>query len=195
MMIDSNTWAAAAMGIALSACCGFRVFIPMLIAGLSSRFHWFHWFQFTGSFLWLSTTPALVSLATAAVVEIAAYYIPFVDNILDAMATPLSMAAGALLATSVMPVETEWMKWTIGIIAGGGGAGLIASGTGLLRLLSSKVTLGSGNAVVATAENTAAITGSVMSLLLPVFMAAIFIILFFYLAKKTWTKFTSGTQK
>ncbi|MBO9593138.1 MAG: DUF4126 domain-containing protein [Niabella sp.] len=178
---DIQTFSAAALGIALAACCGFRVFVPMLIAGIAGRFNLFH---FSESFLWLSSTPALIALGIATVFEIAGYYIPFIDNILDTIATPLAAVAGTLLATSVIPVDNDWMKWIIGIVAGGGGAGLIASGTGLLRLLSSKTTAGMGNNVVATGENAAALGGSVLSFLIPVIMAVLFILFFIWIIKK-----------
>ncbi len=191
MTFDANTLTAAAMGIALSASCGFRVFIPMLVAGLASRFQWFH---FAESFSWLSSTPTLISLSTASVLEIAAYYIPFVDNILDTIATPLSMAAGTVMASSILPIENEWLRWMTGIVAGGGGAGLVASGTGLLRLLSSKFTLGTGNAAVATVENTSALAGSIMSFIVPVIMAIVFFVLFVFLIKKLVDKLTASKE-
>lgn len=177
---------AAALGIALAACCGFRVFLPMLVAGLVSRFELFH---FSESFHWLSTTPALICLGAATLLEMTAYYIPFVDNLLDTIAAPSAAIAGTLLATSVIPIENEWMKWIIGIVAGGGGAGLISSGTGLLRLLSSKTTLGTGNAVVATGENTAALGGALLSFLVPVVMAILFLLLFIWVIRKLFKKF------
>lgn len=190
MHFDMQTITAAALGIALAACCGFRVFVPMLIAGLAAKYNIF---QFSENFDWLATTPALVALGAATLFEIAGYYIPFIDNILDAIATPLAAAAGTLLATSVIPIDNEWVKWIIGIVAGGGGAGLIASGTGFLRLLSSKTTLGTGNAVVATGENTAAIGGSILSFLIPIIMAVVFLLFFFWVIKKIIKRF-SGSQ-
>ncbi|WP_346239426.1 DUF4126 domain-containing protein [Niabella insulamsoli] len=188
--MDIETIAAAALGIALAACCGFRIFIPMLIAGLSNRFQLF---QFAEHFQWLSSTPALICLGAATILEMVAYYVPFLDNILDTIATPSAAIAGTLLATSVIPIETEWVKWVIGIIAGGGGAGLVASGTGLLRLLSSKTTLGTGNAVVATGENTAAVGGSLLSFAIPIIMAVVFILLFIWVIKKAGARFKRRT--
>lgn len=186
MNLDAQTITATALGVALAACCGFRVFVPMLVAGLASKFHIFN---FSESFAWLATTPALIALSAATLVEIGGYYIPFIDNILDTISAPLAAVAGTLLATSVLPIDNEWMKWMIGIIAGGGGAGLISSGTGFLRLLSSKATLGTGNAVVATGENTAAIGGSILAFMVPVIMAALFVLFFFWLVKKLYNRF------
>ena len=186
MNFDVQTITATALGIALAACCGFRVFVPMLVAGLASRFHIFN---FSESFSWLSSTPSLIALGAATIAEIGAYYVPFIDNILDTISAPLAAVAGTLLATSVIPIDNEWMKWIIGIVAGGGGAGLISSGTGLLRLFSSKATLGTGNAVVATGENTAAIGGSILAFLIPVIMAVLFILMFFWVIKKLYNRF------
>ena len=184
--MDIQTFTAAALGIALSDCCGFRVFIPMLAAGLASRFNLFH---FAESFSWLSSTPALIALGSAAIAEIIAYYIPFVDNILDTISAPLAAIAGTLLATSILPIDSEWMKWMVGIIAGGGGAGLISASTGLLRLFSSKTTLGTGNAVVATGENAAAVTGSLLSFVIPIGMFILFLFFFIWLIKKIVRRF------
>ncbi|OJU22624.1 MAG: hypothetical protein BGN92_08910 [Sphingobacteriales bacterium 41-5] len=193
MNFDVQTITATALGIALAACCGFRVFVPMLVASLASKFHIFN---FAESFSWLSSTPVLVALGAATFVEIAAYYVPFIDNILDTVAAPAAGIAGTLLATSVIPIDNEWMKWIIGIVAGGGGASLISSGTGLLRLFSSKATLGTGNAVVATGENTAAIGGSILAFLIPIIMAILFVLFFFWIIKKIYNRFTKkNTQK
>lgn len=186
MDFSIETVSATALGIALAASCGFRVFVPMLVAGLASRFHVFN---FSESFAWLSSTPALIALGAATVAEISAYYVPFIDNALDTISAPLAAVAGTLLATSVIPIENEWMKWIIGIVAGGGGAGLISSGTGLLRLFSSKATLGTGNAVVSTGENTAAIGGSVLAFVIPIVMAVLFVLFFFWIIKKIYRKF------
>ncbi len=187
MNFDVQTITATALGIALAACCGFRVFVPMLVAGLASKFQLF---QFSDSFTWLSGTPALIALGAATIAEIVAYYIPFIDNILDTLSAPLAAIAGTLLATSVIPVDNEWMKWIIGIVAGGGSAGLISSGTGLLRLFSSKTTLGTGNAVVSTGENTAAIGGSILAFLIPVIMAMLFVLFIFWIIKKIYHRIT-----
>jgi len=68
------------MGIGLSASAGFRVFVPLLIAGIGGRFGWV---PLTDHFHWLGEWPALICFGTATVIEIFAYYIPVVDNLLD----------------------------------------------------------------------------------------------------------------
>jgi Domain of unknown function (DUF4126) len=168
----STIISAIALGIGLSACCGFRVFIPLLVASIAA---YFKWIPVNQGMEWLGTVPAILSFGTAAILEVAAYYIAFIDNLLDTIAAPLAILAGTLIAATVLPVGEldPMLKWGLGILAGGATAGTIQVGSGLLRLLSTKTTAGLGNSVIASGENLAAITGSVGSLLLPVIMAII----------------------
>ena len=177
-----------AMGIALSACAGFRVFIPMLAGALAGHFGLVDLPQ---SMAWLSSWPAIALFGTAALAEIAAYYIPFVDNLLDTIATPLSVGAGTVLAASILPVgDNEPLRWAVGLLAGGSAAGTIQLGTGLLRLFSSKATAGTGNVVVSTSENVAAVSGSVLSLFIPVLIAVLLLGLIVWIVVKLGKRVT-----
>ena len=165
---------AVAIGIGLAASAGFRVFVPMLVAAIAAR---------TGilplneSFQWLASWPSIIILGTATVVEILAYYIPVVDNLLDTLSTPLAIGAGTLLLTSVLPIDSELMKWITGAAVGGGSAAVVQSGSALTRLTSTKLTAGLGNPVVATAENMAATGTSILALVIPFFILTIFLLL------------------
>lgn len=163
-----------AIGIGLSASCGFRVFVPMLIAGVAAKMNLF---PVTEGFQWLAGWPAIISFATATVVEILAYYIPFVDNLLDTIATPLAVGGGTILLASVLPIDNEFLKWVSGFLFGGGAAATVQGGTVLTRLASAKLTAGAGNAVVASGEHAAAFGISVLSLFIPLIIAALIIIL------------------
>jgi len=165
-----------ALGIGLSACAGFRVFIPMLAGAIAAHFNIIHLQQ---DMHWLGSWPAIIIFGTAAIAEVGAYYLPFIDNMLDTIAAPLSVAAGTVLASSILPVQDlePALRWGIGLIAGGAAAGTIQLGTGLLRLLSSKATIGAGNAFVATTENAAAIFGSVFVFVIPVIVALLLLFL------------------
>lgn len=178
---------AVTLGIGLSASTGFRVFIPMLVASLAAKFGVFHP---TGSFEWLGSLPAIIAFGSATVVEIAAYYIPFIDNLLDSITTPLSVGAGTLLMTSVLPIDNELMKWITGFIVGGGAAATIQGGSVLTRLTSSKFTAGTGNHVLATGENVAAVSTASLSFVIPIIIAILFIGLFILTFKKlfSWIK-------
>lgn len=164
------------LGIGLSAATGFRIFVPALIANVAVMNGWI---APSEGFAWLGTWPAFLVLLTATAMEIAAYYIPFVDNMLDTIATPASVIAGAILTTSFIELDNPVLQWVLGIIVGGGTAGIVQSGTGLLRLFSSKFTGGLGNPVVSTTENVAAFGISGMAVLLPVFamVATVFLLI------------------
>ncbi len=181
--MDTQTITAIAMGIALSASCGFRVFIPMLGASFAA---YQNWFSLPADMTWMGSLPALICFGTAAVLEIGAYYIPFVDNLLDTIATPLAAVAGTVLAASFLPIAelNPMLKWILAIIAGGGAATTVQAGTGLLRLVSSKTTAGLGNSVVATGENALAISGTILSFVVPVVAAILFLLLLFWIGRK-----------
>src|SRR6266568_2193185 len=118
------------VGIGLSAACGFRVFVPLLvmsIAALSGHLTLAHGFEWIGSY------PALVAFAVATCLEIAGYYIPWVDHLLDTVATPVAIIAGTLVSASMVTDLSPFLKWTLAIIAGGGAAGMVQATTVLTR--------------------------------------------------------------
>jgi hypothetical protein len=165
---------AVAIGLGLSASCGFRVFVPLLVAGAAAKMGVF---PLQEEFQWLASWPAIICFGTATLVEILAYYIPFIDNLLDTVTTPLAIGAGTILLTSVLPIDNDILKWTSGLIGGGGAAAIIQGGTVLTRLASSKLTAGTGNAIVATGEHAAAIITSLLSLLIPMVVAVTLMLL------------------
>lgn len=162
------------LGIALSACCGFRIFVPLLLASLAARFGFV---PLSSGFEWMNTWAAVTCFGVASVLEVAAYYIPVVDNLLDTLTTPGSVIAGIVISASMFTNIDPMTQWTLALIAGGGTAGIIQSSTGLLRLGSTKLTAGLGNSVVATLENIFSVIGSLLSLLIPVAMFVLFITL------------------
>jgi hypothetical protein len=104
---------AVAMGIGLSTSCGFRVFVPMLVASVAAKFGIFPVIE---GFQWLASWPALICFGTATAAEILAYYILFIDNLLDTITTPLAIGGGTLLMTSVLPIDNDFLKWAAGFI-------------------------------------------------------------------------------
>ena len=169
------------LGIGLSASCGFRVFLPMLAANIAAMSGWVTPGE---SFEWLATWPAFFALLTATTAEIGGYYIPFIDNLLDTIATPAAVIAGTLLTTSFVHIESPVLHWGLGLMVGGGTAGLVQAGTGILRLLSSKTTAGFGNPVVSTAENVASFSLSGLAIFLPVIALLVVVLMVLWLLKK-----------
>ena len=159
-----------ALGVGLAAAVGFRVFVPLLVvsvAALSGHL------TLSSGFAWLGTPAALVMLSVAAVLEILAYYIPGVDNLLDALAGPAALVAGTVVSAAVMTDLPPLVKWTTAVIAGGGAAGLTQGLTSLLRAKSTVMTAGLGNHVLATGELGGALLISLLALVAPVAAVAL----------------------
>lgn len=118
---------------------------------------------------WMGSWEAIVCFGIAAATEIVAYYVPFLDNVLDTITTPLAVVAGTLIASSLIPVDgnSALLHWGLSAISGGTLAGGIQGGTGFIRLFSTKATVGAGNVLIASAENAAAITGIFLSFAVP----------------------------
>jgi hypothetical protein len=153
-----------ALGIGLSAACGLRVFAPFAVlsaATLTGQL------ELSESFRWIGTYEALVLFSAATFIEVLSYYIPWVDNLLDTIATPAAVLAGAIATASVVTDISPMLRWTLAIIAGGGTAGIIQMGTTWVRGVSSVTTGGFGNFVVATGEWMGSLTMATLSVLFP----------------------------
>ncbi|WP_235183893.1 DUF4126 domain-containing protein [Hymenobacter sp. IS2118] len=172
---------AGALGLGLAASSGFRVFVPLLTASLAYHFGYM---TPAAGFAWLGSWPALLTLATATVVEIAGYYLPVVDNLLDTLTTPASFIAGTILMTSALPHLDPTLRWTLGVLVGGGTAGIIQTGTALLRGASTVATGGLGNPVLATVENALAVGGVTFTLLLPLVAAGVVVLLVVFVVSR-----------
>ena len=175
------------LGIGLAAATGFRVFLPMLIVSAGA---------YTGhlplaeSFSWLGTSSALIMLGVATIVEILAYYIPGLDNLLDALATPAALVAGTIVSAAVMTDVPPMVKWTAAVIAGGGIAGITQGAIAMLRANSTVWTGGLGNFIIATAELAGAL---VVSLAAPVAALAL-VILFLWLTTRLLRRLLRGMR-
>ena len=133
------------LGIGLSAATGFRIFVPFLVANIASITGYLH---LSPSFEWIGTYPALILFGAATILEIAACYIPWLDNILDSIATPAAFIAGAILMVAVVSGLPPLAKWTLAIIAGSGAAGIVQTGTTATRLASPTTTGGLAYTIV-----------------------------------------------
>jgi hypothetical protein len=166
--------AGLALGFALSACCGFRVFAPLLITGIAAHIGWI---PIAPNVAWIGSWTALICFATASLMEIGAYYIPVIDNLLDTIATPAAVIAGTILSAATFVHLDPTYQWILAAIVGGSSAGLIQAGSGLTRLLSTKATAGTTNHLLATGENTAAVAVPIFALLAPVIIALLMLCL------------------
>jgi hypothetical protein len=160
------------IGVALAAACGFRVFVPLLALGIAGRVGHV---PLAGDFHWISSMPALIALGTATVVEIVAYYVPWLDHALDTIATPAAVLAGVIATAAVVGDLPPVLRWGLAIVAGGGAAGTVQGATVLARLKSGTMTAGLANPVVATAELAGSVVTSILAILVPLLAIALIV--------------------
>jgi hypothetical protein len=164
-----------AVGLALSAASGLRAFVPLLLTSLAARAGYV---SLAPGMEWIASETALLALGTATALEISAYYVPWLDNVMDALATPVAVTAGVIATATVIPDMPPLLRWSIAVLGGGTAAGLVQIATVMARLTSSTLTGGLANAVLATAELGGSLILAALALLAPVaaLVAALFLI-------------------
>jgi hypothetical protein len=100
--------------------------------------------------------------------EIAAYYVPWLDHALDLIATPAAVVAGVIATAAVLTDISPVIRWALAIVAGGGVAGAVQGSTVLLRLKSGATTAGVANPLVSTGETASSTVTSVLAVVVPV---------------------------
>ena len=180
-MLTPESLLGIGVGLALAAAAGFRIFVPLLVLSLAARAGWI---EVSPSFAWLATTAASVALGTAMVLEIAAYYVPFFDNLLDTIAAPVAVLAGIIASASVLTDLPPWLQYSIAIIGAGGTAGVVHASTSLLRLKSSAATAGLGNPVLATLELGGSLLIALLALLAPLLALAAVVLIVWLVARR-----------
>lgn len=153
------------LGIGLSAAAGFRVFVPLLVMSAAAVLGHV---DLPTDFDWIESDQALIVFAAASLMEIVGYYIPFLDVLLDTIATPAAIIAGTLITASLASDLNPFLQWTVAIIAGGGTAGLTKGTTAIIRVIATAVFAGLSNPVIATIELVLAITLAVLAITVPV---------------------------
>jgi len=164
---------AGALGLGLAAAVGFRVFIPFMLVAIAARGGQIH---LADGFAWLGSDAALIMFTVAALLEVSAYFIPFLDHLLDLISGPVAFMAGALLMASTLVDMEPWLRWAVAIVAGGGTAGLFHLSLAGLRLGSSATTGGMANPAVATMETGGATAMTLLAVILP--LAAVAVVAF-----------------
>ena len=163
------------LGLGLAAACGFRVFIPPLMIGVASRFDLY---ELEGSFVWVGETWAIGVFAIATLLEIGGYYVPWIDNLLDTIATPAAIIGGIFVTSASLEGEMDpSIQWILSIIAGGSTAGVIQIGTVATRAVSTATTGGLANPIVSTLEALASIICIILSLFLVVIIPFVLVFL------------------
>lgn len=179
------------LGIGLAASAGFRVFLPLF--ALSMAAHAGMW-ELNPGWEWLGSLSALITLGVATLVELFAYFIPWVDNLLDSLSMPLAALAGTAVMVSTLTGMDPVITWSLAIIAGGGTATAIKGASAGSRLASSLGTGGLANPLVSTVETATASAISLASILAPV-LAAFMVIIVLALVFRIYRKLRPPRKK
>lgn len=179
-------------GVGLAAACGFRVFVPLFAASLAANMGVdvagsTEFGQMLGeNFEWLGSTPVTLALGIATLLEVGSYYVPWVDNLLDTIATPAALVAGTFITGAMMPdfMGDGSFKWIFSSIAGGGTAGLVQGASVITRGTSTATTGGVGNPVVSTAELGGAVATASLAVFVPILAGILVLILLFFVVRK-----------
>lgn len=182
---------ALAVAVGLSAACGFRVFVPPLMLSGASLFGDT---DLPARLAWLEDPFVFSVLVLATLVEVAGYYIPWVDNALDTVATPASVIAGTLISRAYIGGNDEFLYWVLAAVVGGGSAGSMQMLTSLTRATSSATTGGLANPVVSTTENATSTLISLLALAAPI-IAAVLVIVLIAFALKRLIRFVNNRQR
>lgn len=152
-------------GLALSAACGFRVFVPLLVASIATRAGVVH---VASDFAWIGSMPAIVCLSAAVLFEVGGYFFPGIDHLLDVIATPAAIVAGTLLTASFITDMDPWFRWSLAAVAGGGIAAAVQTTTVVTRAASGILTFGLANPLVAAVEFVGSTVVSLLAAVAPV---------------------------
>lgn len=163
-------------GIALAAAAGLRAFLPLLLVNLGARFGWV---DLNPDMAFLSGDVALIALLVASALEIGADKIPIVDHLLDASATFVRPAAGALAGVAMVADLPQPAAIALALVLGTISLGTQV-GRAQLRVGSTVTTAGTANPVISAVEDGVSAGLSLLAILVPI-LAGIVVLLFFLL--------------
>ena len=162
------------VGLGLSAACGFRVFVPLLVTSIAAHSGHLH---LAPSFAWIGSPAALTAFSLATALEIGGYYVPWLDHFLDAVASPAAVVAGTVITASMVTDVSPFLKWSLAVVAGGGVAGIVQATSVLARGLSLVGTGGLANPLIATAELGGSIVTALAAVIAPFFALGLIVLL------------------
>ena len=176
-----ETWILPALlGVGLAAATGFRTFLPLLMLGLAAKYQLFG-MELAEAMTWLDSTPALIALGIATVVELAADKIPAVDHFLSAIGTVIRPIAGAVAAGAAFSQFDPMVAAIAGLIIGAPTALAFHAAQASTRVVSTGTTLGLANPFISAAEDVAAIFTTLLAMLAPILIPLLLAVMLFAL--------------
>lgn len=164
---------ALATGLGLATASGLNAYLPLLTIGVFARLGWI---QLAAPFDLLTNVFVLLIIAALAALDFVGDKVPAVDSLLHAAGLIISPLAGVIVALASQGDVAQINPVLVAV------AGLIAAGStqaarAAARPVVTAATAGTGNVVVSAAEDGAALTLSVLAILVPVLAVILVIVL------------------
>ena len=170
-----------AIGIGLSAAAGFRILVPFLFAGIAANQGYL---TLSPSMAWMGTETAIIAMAVATALEVLVYYVPVVDNVMDAIEVPVATVAGVILTASVTGDMDPFLRWSLALIAGGTVAGTTSVFTSLTRLASTAAAGPFGNVTVSTVELVSSTVLAILAIAVPAIVVIVVAVLIVFVFRR-----------
>lgn len=167
-------------GIAVSAACGLRAFMPLLALGLGARFFSL---DLQPSLRWLTGDLPLIALGTATVIEIAGDKIPAVDHALDVVATFLRPVTAAIATYGLLVHWPSPWAQIIAVLLGGSALALHAAKANT-RVGSSLLSFGLVNPLLSIVEDVVSVGLLAIAFLAPLLVALVLLGVFLLLTRR-----------
>ncbi|MEM6448822.1 MAG: DUF4126 domain-containing protein [Cyanobacteria bacterium P01_D01_bin.105] len=176
-----NTLISICIGIGLSTATGFRILVPFACLSAAAVYGNI---ALPTELAWLNAYPVLIGLILGTLLEIAAYYVPWVNDALDTVELPAAIISGTYLTGAFAADLPTLMQWSLALVAGGGIAGAINSMTGMTRLATNTATGGTATPVTSSLEWMSALMLAMLSLTLPLLALTLIIILLVFASRR-----------
>ncbi|TDX46615.1 DUF4126 domain-containing protein [Orenia marismortui] len=167
------------IGVGLSAACGFRVFIPLLVMSISALTGNL---ELASDFQWIGSDSALYVFTIATILEMIAYYIPQVESFLSSISTTVTAIAGTIVMSSFVVDVSPLLQWSLAIIAGGGTSTVVQASRNKIKNVIGLRDVASNNFSLLSLEILTAVLLSSLLIISPVltlFLIAIIILILF----------------
>jgi hypothetical protein len=166
-------------GIAISAACGLRAFLPLLALGLGARFFGL---ELQPALHWLTGDLALLALGIATVLEIAGDKLPAVDHALDVVATFIRPVTAAIATYGLLVHWPAPWAQILAVLLGGSALALHVA-KAKTRVGSSLLSFGLVNPLLSVVEDGMSVVLVLVAFLAPLLIAFVLLLVFLFLTR------------
>jgi hypothetical protein len=174
----------------LSGAAGLNAWIPLLAVSLLSRAGQL---ELAEGYDWLESTPALIVLGAAFVLDFVGDKVPAIDSLLHAAGTIVHPAAGAIVFAGPTEVPTDVPSIVL-FALGASVAGSLHATRATVRPVSTTMTAGAGNPALSLGEDIVAAVLSVVAVFAPL-LGAICLLAVAVLAVLWWRRIRRSRRR